>query len=39
MVLDAELRVAWASRSFYETFRVTPEETTARFVYELGNGQ
>jgi two-component system CheB/CheR fusion protein len=39
VVLDAELRVAWASRSFYETFRVTPEETTEHFIYELGNGQ
>ncbi len=39
MVLDAELRVTWASRSFYETFQVTPEETTEQFIYELGNGQ
>src|SRR5256886_84601 len=39
MILDAELRVAWASRSFYETFQVTPEETTAHLIYELGNGQ
>ena len=39
MILDAELRVAWASRSFYETFQVTPEGTTAQFIYELGNGQ
>ena len=39
MVLDTELRVAWASRSFYETFQVTPEETTEHFIYELGNGQ
>src|SRR2546430_13218920 len=39
MILDAELRVAWASRSFCETFQVTPEETTAHFIYELGNGQ
>src|SRR5207249_11609758 len=39
MVLDTELRIAWASRSFYETFQVTPEETTEHFIYELGNGQ
>jgi two-component system CheB/CheR fusion protein len=39
VVLDAELRVVWASRSFYETFRVTSEETTDHFIYELGNGQ
>jgi two-component system, chemotaxis family, CheB/CheR fusion protein len=39
VVLDAALRVAWASRSFYETFKVRPEETTERFIYELGAGQ
>ena len=39
VVLDAEQRVAWASRVFYETFQVTPAETTKHFIYELGNGQ
>src|SRR5881409_72890 len=39
ITLDAALRVTWASRSFYETFRVTPEETIEHFIYELGNGQ
>jgi len=39
VALDAEQRVAWASRSFYETFQVTPEETADRFIYDLGNGQ
>ncbi len=39
IILDAALRVTWASRSFYETFRVTPEETIEHFIYELGNGQ
>src|SRR5207245_3181423 len=39
MVLDAEQRVVWASPSFYETFQVTPAETTNRCIYELGNGQ
>src|SRR3989475_3645078 len=39
IVLDAALRVTWASRSFYETFRVTPEETIEHFIYELGDGQ
>lgn len=39
LVLDPELRVVWASRSFYETFRVTPAETTDHFIYELGTGQ
>src|SRR5207245_6579448 len=39
IILDAALRVTWASRSFYETFRVTPEETIEHFIYELGKGQ
>ena len=39
LVLDAGLRVRSASRSFYEAFGVTPEETKGRPVYELGKGQ
>src|SRR4051812_2248458 len=39
LVLDADLRVRSASRSFYEDFGVKPEETEGRLVYELGNGQ
>ena len=39
VVLDADLRVQSANRSFYQTFQVTPEETTGRLIYELGNGQ
>ena len=39
LVLDADLRVKSASRSFYQVFGVTPEETKGRLVYELGNGQ
>src|SRR3954471_10794261 len=39
LVLDAELRVRSASRSFYEDFAVEPRETEGRLVYELGNGQ
>ncbi len=39
LVLDGELRVKTANRSFYETFRVSREETENRFIYELGNGQ
>jgi len=37
LVLDAGLRVITANRSFYRTFRVTPEETEGRLVYELGD--
>ena len=37
LVLDADLRVHSANASFYETFRVTPEETRGRVLYDLGN--
>src|SRR2546425_6532008 len=39
VLLDAELRVTWASRSFFETFQLAPEETHDHFVYELGKGR
>jgi two-component system CheB/CheR fusion protein len=39
LVLDADLRVQRATVSFYDTFRVTREETLGRFIYDLGNGQ
>jgi len=39
VVLDAEMRVVSANRAFYQTFRVTPEETEGRRLYDLGNGQ
>lgn len=39
IVLDAGLKVISASQSFYQTFKVTPEETKGRFIYNLGNGQ
>ncbi len=39
LVLNDDLRVLTASRSFYQTFRVTPEETENRLLYELGNRQ
>ena len=39
VVLDENLKVLSASRSFYETFRVTPGETVGRFLYDLGNGE
>ena len=38
LVLDGTLRVVAASRSFYYTFRTTPEETLGRMVYDLGTG-
>lgn len=39
LLLDASLTVVFANRSFYHTFRVTPEETIERPIYELGNRQ
>jgi PAS domain S-box-containing protein len=39
VVLDSDLRVMGASRSFYQTFNVTPEETEGRLIYELGDRQ
>lgn len=39
LVLDKDLRVVAASRSFYLTFRVDRQETQGRMVYELGDGQ
>jgi len=39
LVLDRELTVLSASRSFYETFGVGRDDTLGRHLYELGNGQ
>ncbi len=39
LVLDVALRVKMANRSFYRTFRVKPEETENKLIYELGDGQ
>ncbi len=38
LVLDQDLRVITASRSFYRTFKVGPEATEGRLLYELGDG-
>jgi chemotaxis protein methyltransferase CheR len=39
LVLDHEFRVMAASRSFYETFKVDPEQTQGCLLYDLGDGQ
>jgi len=39
IVLDGDLKIVSASRSFYETFKVKPEETEGQFIYDLGNRQ
>jgi two-component system CheB/CheR fusion protein len=39
IVLDGTLKVVSVSRSFYRDFRVTPEDSLGRKIYELGNRQ
>ena len=39
IVLDIDLKVIFANRSFYHTFKVTPKETKGQFIYDLGNRQ
>src|SRR6185503_20038368 len=39
LVLDKDLRVVAASRSFYETFQADRQETQGRLLYTLGDGQ
>jgi two-component sensor histidine kinase len=39
VVLDEDLRVVAASRSFYRTFTVSPQDTQGKFIYELGEGE
>ena len=35
LVLASDLRVLSANRSFYDTFKVTPKETTGNLIYNL----
>jgi len=37
--LDQDLRVVSVSRSFYDVFKVKPEETVGQLIYDLGNKQ
>jgi PAS domain S-box-containing protein len=39
VVLDTDLRVISVNHSFYQTFKVTPEDTRGRLIYDLGNHQ
>jgi transcriptional regulator with GAF, ATPase, and Fis domain len=39
VVLDSDLKVVKANRSFYRTFNVKPDETEGILIYDLGNGQ
>jgi two-component system CheB/CheR fusion protein len=39
VILNQNLQVLKANRTFYETFQSAREETEGRLVYDLGNGQ
>ncbi|MDD5472513.1 MAG: PAS domain S-box protein [Candidatus Methanoperedens sp.] len=39
VVLDKDLNVLSANRSFYSTFKVTPGETVGNLIYDIGNRQ
>ena len=39
LVLDPDLTIRFANRSFYDTFAVAPEHTVGRKLYEIGGGQ
>jgi two-component sensor histidine kinase len=39
VVLDHDLRVVAASRSFYQTFKVNRGDTQGKLLYDLGDGQ
>jgi PAS domain S-box-containing protein len=39
IILYEDLSVALANRSFYQAFKVKPEETEGQLIYDLGNRQ
>ncbi len=39
VVLDTDLRVISVNHSFYQTFKVSPEDTKGKLIYDLGNRQ
>jgi PAS domain S-box-containing protein len=39
LALDQDLRVVKVNRSFYDFFKVKPEETMGQLIYDLGNKQ
>ena len=39
IALDKDLRVVSVSRSFYDFFKVKPEDTVGQLIYDLGNKQ
>ena len=39
VVLNSDLKILTANQSFYDIFKVKPEETIGNFIYDLGNRQ
>lgn len=39
IILNADLKIEMANKSFYDIFKVKPDETMGRFIYDLGNRQ
>lgn len=39
LALDLDLKIILANRSFYNSFKVTREETLGHYIYDLGNKQ
>lgn len=39
LILDKDLRVVSANKTFYKIFEVTKKETEGKLIYDLGNGQ
>ena len=39
ILLDSDLKVVKANRSFYQTFQAVPAETEKQLIYEIGNHQ
>jgi PAS domain S-box-containing protein len=39
LVLDADLKVISANRTFYQSFKTKPEETEGQLVYDIGDKQ
>ncbi|MFA5750601.1 MAG: PAS domain-containing protein, partial [Candidatus Shapirobacteria bacterium] len=39
LILDKNLRILSANKTFYAIFQTLPEETEGKLVYKLGNGQ
>ncbi|HVF69937.1 MAG TPA: ATP-binding protein [Xanthomonadales bacterium] len=39
IILDGNLRIKTANKSFFDTFKVTKKETYNKLIFDLGNGQ